>query len=79
MKSLYVNEIILLRLKEKERSVAWLARQIGCDSDNLRKTLKNNHDIYTNFLLQISIALEEDFFEFYSQQFTEAGKTVKIT
>jgi len=74
MKSIYVNEIILQRLKVKERSVAWLARQIGCDSDNLRKTLKNNHDIYSNFLLQISIALDEDFFEFYSHQFSESKK-----
>ena len=41
-----IGAIILEKLKEKERSVAWLARKIGKDKDNLNKTLKNSNFIY---------------------------------
>ena len=71
---IHIGELILKKLKEKERSIAWLARQVSCDSDNLRKTLKNNQDIYTNLLFRISMALEEDFFAYYSQKLKETQK-----
>jgi len=65
----------LQKLKEKERSVAWLARQVGCNSDNLRKTLNNNKDLYTDLLYRICVALEEDLFACYSEKLRE-GKNL---
>ena len=67
MKNIHINHLILKKLKEKDRSISWLARQMRCDKDNLRKILKNNREVYPSLLLQISSVLDEDFFAFYSQ------------
>jgi len=74
MSNIYINQKILQKLKEKERSIACLARQVGYDRDNLRKILKNNHGIHADLLFNVSIALEEDFFICYSQEFKERIK-----
>ena len=62
-----ICELIVEKLKEKDCSVAWLARQVGCDGSDLRKMLKTNFHIHSELLLRISIALEEDFFAYYSE------------
>ena len=64
---MHIGELILKNLKEKERSIAWLARQINCNDANLGRLLKNNQYLYTELLLRISIVLEEDFFLHYSE------------
>jgi len=79
MESIRLNLLILEKLKEKERSIAWLARQVGYDKDNLRKILKNNQEIYPNLLLRISVALKEDFFAYYSQNLKERLNAQKTT
>jgi len=56
-----IGELILLKLKEKERSIVWLAKRIGCDDSNLGKMLKGKRYIYPDLLLHISVILEEDF------------------
>jgi len=66
-----IGELILQKLKEKERSLTWLAQKVGCDVSNLSKTLKNSRYIYTELLFRISVALEEDFFACYSQKLKE--------
>jgi len=66
-----IGEIILQKLKEKERNVSWLARQIGCNDSNLLRTLKNSQYIYFDLVLRISKALDEDFFEYGSQKLKE--------
>jgi len=80
MNSIHINHLILKKLKEKDLKIAWLARQVGCSSNNLRKILKNNHDIYFNLLFRIAYALEEDFFVCCSQELKtklhEKGKTI---
>ena len=63
--------LILQKLKEKERNIVWLAKQIECDDSNLRKTLKGTRYIYLDLLFRISVALEEDFFCYYSQKLRE--------
>lgn len=73
-KELHIGELILQKLKEKERSIAWLAQKIGCDASNLGKTLKNSRYIYVDLLFRISIALEEDFFAGYSRKWKERCK-----
>lgn len=67
-KEIDIGELILQKLKENNRSIAWLAKKIGCDDSNLGKTLKNSRYIYTDLLFRISIALKEDFFVCYSQK-----------
>ena len=74
-----ICRLILEKLDEKDLSIAWLARQTGCDKDNLRKTLNNNQDIYTDLLFKISVALEEDFFYNLFRKFKKNAKKVKFT
>ena len=62
-----ICDLIVEKLKEKEQSVAWISRQVGCDGSDLRKMLKNNFHIHSELLLRISIALKEDFFVYYSE------------
>jgi len=69
-----IGDLILKKLKEKERSIVWLAKQIGCDDSNLGKMLKGKRYIYPDFLLRISAILEEDFFDYYSQKLKEIKK-----
>lgn len=66
-----IGKLIFQKLKEKKRSLVWLAKEVGCDDSNLGKTLKNSQYIYGELLLRISIALEEDFFACYSQKLKE--------
>ena len=66
-----IGELIFQKLEEKERTMVWLAKQVGCNESNLRKTLKNSPYIYCDLLLRISEALEEDFFVYYSQKMKE--------
>lgn len=61
-----IGQIILQTLKEKGRSIAWLAREIGCDRSNLRNTLKNSRIIYFDLIYKISKVLDEDFFAYGS-------------
>ena len=75
MKDINICNLIMQKLKEEERSIAWLARKVGCDKDNLSKMLKkNNHDILPDLLFRISEALKEDFFACYSQKLQERNK-----
>ena len=72
-----IGKLISLKLKEKERSVAWLARQLNCNDGNLGRMLKTHKHIHSELLLRISIALEEDFFARYSEIFKK--KSVNFT
>ena len=62
-----IGKLIIQKLKEKERSIAWLARHVNCDDGNLGRMLKSSRHIHSELLLRISIALEEDFFAYYSE------------
>ena len=67
MYDIHIGQMILQKLHEKQRSIAWLARQINCDDGNLGRQLKNNRHIHSELLLRISMALGEDFFANYSE------------
>ena len=69
-----IGDLILQKLKEKERSIVWLAKKVGCNESNLRKTLKNSRYIYFDLIFRISEALNEDFFAYGSQKLREAQK-----
>ena len=68
---MHIGELIIKKLEEKERSIAWLARQVNCDDGNLGRLLKNSPHIHTELLMRISMALEEDFFVYYSEMIKE--------
>jgi len=74
-----IGKLILQKLKEKERSVAWLARHVNCDDGNLGRMLKNSPHIHSELLLRISIVMEEDFFVYYSEVFKEKTQNDRKT
>jgi len=63
---LHIGKRILQVLKEKERSVAWLARKISYDDANLGRLLRSNKHIHSELLLRITKVLRYDFFAYYS-------------
>ena len=69
-----IGKIILRTLDEKERNVTWLAKKIGGDESNLRKTLNNSRFVYYDLVYKISKALEVDFFVYGSQKLNDNGR-----
>ena len=63
-----IGELILQKLKEKDRSVSWLAKKVDCDKSNLCKVLKNSQYIHYDLVYRISQALDEDFFAHGTQK-----------
>ena len=61
----HIGNLIREKLKEDERSGAWLARKINTDPSNVSKILQRRH-IDTELLMKISVALNFDFFNYYS-------------
>ena len=79
--TIHIGKEIRNHLADQQRSVAWLASQLGCDASSLRKSLKNYY-ISTDLLHRISIILGKDFFACYSRQLAEnthAGKICLIS
>ena len=66
-----IGKLILQKLKEKDRTIVWLAKKVGRNDSNLSKTLKNSRYIHVDLLFRISIALDEDFFLCYSKKLKE--------
>ena len=71
---IHIGQIIFQKLKEKERSIAWLARQVNYNDSNLGRLLKNSQHIHAELLLRISLALDEDLFAHYSKKIKEGKK-----
>jgi hypothetical protein len=65
---IHIGKLILETLKEQQRSVAWLAKKVRRDPAHLGRVLKNNTDMHTGLLREISNALQTDFFAFFSEQ-----------
>jgi len=64
---IHIGELILQKLKEKERSIAWLAKKICCDRSNLYKRLKKD-DINMKLLSRISSILDFDVLTYFHHQ-----------
>ena len=69
-KNIDIGLAIREKMNEQGTTIAWLARQVGCNRGNLHKQLQNKH-IYPELLLKISIALQTDFFAHYSYCFSQ--------
>ena len=63
----HIGNIIIQKLKEKDLTIAWLARQVFCNESNFYKKLKNN-DVNKELLFHISDILHIDFFIYYSEE-----------
>jgi hypothetical protein len=61
---IHIGDLILQKLKDEKRSVAWLAGEIDVEPSTLRKRLKKK-SIDTELLRQISDALFYSFFKYY--------------
>jgi hypothetical protein len=73
--TIHIGNLILNQLKADGRSVVWLATKVNRHPSALCRQLRNAH-IHTDLLLRISIALDIDFFAYYSNYLSE-NKTNK--
>ena len=58
----HIGQIIEKELHRQERSVTWFARRLYCDRNNIFR----RQSLDTELLLRISIILEYNFFQIYS-------------
>lgn len=61
-----IGQLIKEELYRQERTVTWLARKINCDRRNVYNVFERTY-VDTELLLRISIALQTDFFVYYSR------------
>jgi plasmid maintenance system antidote protein VapI len=71
---IHIGNLIKKKLKEKGRSVNWLAGKILCKRANVYNIINNRDSIDTTQLFRICIALETNFFGYYSVLFGETEK-----
>ena len=62
---IHIGKIIQNHLQEKGIAASWLAKKIHCHKTNMYKIFQKQ-DIDTKLLISISLALEIDFFSYYS-------------
>jgi len=62
---IHIGQLIQAKLREDDRSIAWLARKLHCDRTNVYKIFRKQH-VEIVQLLQISLILHYDFFAHYS-------------
>lgn len=71
----HIGKLIQQKLKERERSGAWLARKLYTDPSNVSKIIRKQH-IDTELLMHISNILDYDFFRCLSDFYKENHKTM---
>jgi len=71
-----IGALILQKLKENGQAVSWLAKKVNSDRSNFYRILKRNH-IDTQLLMDISSALNFDFFACYSEHFNKRDTNKK--
>lgn len=63
---IFIGKIIEDELRRQERSVTWLSRKIHCDRRNVYDIFSRAY-IDTGLLYKICLALNTDFFAYYSR------------
>lgn len=61
----HIGQIIEKELHRQKRSVTWFARRLYCDRTNVYNIFRRQ-SLDTELLLRISIILEYNFFQIYS-------------
>lgn len=62
---IHIGEQIKQKMKERQRTVVWLAKQLSCSRTNIYKIFEK-YSVDTDTLTKISTILEFDFFSLYS-------------
>ena len=74
-RQIHIGELICNKLNEEQRSIAWLAQKVHHSRSSFYKLLKKP-SIDTKLLLDISVALQFDFFSCYSEIFIIHSKII---
>ena len=70
MSNINIGNIVMQKLRAKDLTIAWLARQVNVDESNFYKKLKNNN-LDPDLIFFISDILHDDLFSAYSQKLRE--------
>lgn len=68
--NIHIGHLIREQLKTDNRSVSWLAREIHCTRNNVYKIF-NKPSLDGDLILKISIAMNYNFFQYYTAEFVE--------
>ncbi len=71
---IHIGHLIREQLKADNRSVSWLAREIHCTRNNVYKIF-NKPSLDGDLILRISVAMQFNFFQYYTTEFLENIKT----
>ena len=70
---IHIGLLIQTQLKADQRSASWLAREIGCSRNLLYKVFRKP-SLDGELLLCISLAMNFNFFQYYTAAFLENMK-----
>ena len=71
--NIHIGQLIREQLKADKRSASWLAREIGCSRNHVYKIF-NKPSLDADLILKISIAMNYNFFQYYSAMVNAAMK-----
>ena len=71
--NIHIGQLIREQLKADQRSASWLAREIGCSRNHVYKIF-NRPSLDADLILRISIAMNFNFFQYYSAEVNAAIK-----
>lgn len=66
---IHIGQIIEKVIHNQERSITWFSKKLYCDRTNVYSIFKRQ-SIDTELLLRISRILNHNFFNYYSEEFT---------
>lgn len=74
--NIHIGNLIREQLRKDQRSVGWLAREIGCTRNHVYKVF-NKPSLDVDLLLRISKSMQFNFFQYYTTDFLESlrGRT----
>jgi DNA-binding phage protein len=71
--NIHIGHLVQAQLKADKRSASWLAREIGCSRNHLYKVFRKS-SLDGELLLSISLAMNFNFFQYYTADFIEGMK-----
>ncbi len=71
--NIHIGHLIREQLKADNRSVSWLAREIHCTRNNVYKIF-NKPSLDGDLILKISVAINYNFFQYYTAEFLDSIK-----
>ena len=72
-KEIHVGKLMQKKITENGHTVSWFARKMNRDRTAIYAIFKNPH-IHTSLLLQVSIVLNYDFFQHFSEYLAISDK-----